>query len=294
MSEGARERLRHLALRVSERPAVVRVRSVLTATDEVGGSLLASGLAFRALFAILPALLLLVGLAGWAIEDPDARSALVADVVRRVPPLAGPIADTLDKLVRERGTISLIGLVGSLWGASAFYGSLDGAMGLLFPGGTPRGPLEQRVRGVVGVALLLGAAVASVLLGSAWSYAEASIGGREAGLWRFVGPLATAALMILAVFLVFRIVPTAPPSLRAALPPAIVAGFGLAILTNLFALIAPRLVGGLAAFGILAALFGALLWLEYGFQLVVTTAAWARLRRDDEVEAFSGEAGGET
>jgi YihY family inner membrane protein len=293
MIAGARDRLQRVAIRISHLAAVRRIQAVLAGAEEAGGNLLAAGLAFRALFAMLPALLLLVGLTGWAVGDPEARAAIIADIVRRVPPLEGAIADTLDQLVRERSTISLIGLLGSLWGASSFYGSLDTAMSRLFPGGKPRGPIEQRIRGVLGVVVLLGAAVATVLLGSAWSYAETALGGREAGVWRLAGPVLTALVMVVAVFVLFRIVPTAPPSPRAALPPAIVAGVGLALLTDLFALLAPRLVGGLAAFGVFAALFAALLWLDYGFQLLVDSAAWARLRRDDQVEAFSGEAGGE-
>jgi membrane protein len=268
--------------------------AVMAAADEAGGSLLAAGLAFRALFALLPLLLLLAGLSGWFIADAEARAAVVADIVRQIPPLEGPLAETLDRLVRERGAVSVLGLLGSLWGATAFYGSLDEAFGRIFPGGRRRGELERRIRGLVGVTALLAGAIGSIVAGSFWSYAEAVLPAQEVGFWRLFGPAISAASMVAAVWLLYLLVPTAPPSPGAAFLPALVAGIGLAIMTNLFALVAPRLVGGLAAFGVLAALFGALIWLDYGFQLVVNAGAWARLRRDDRRISISGEEAGET
>lgn len=288
-----RGRLVAMVQQVQEHPRVRRLQAVMSAAGEAGGPLLAAGLAFRALFAILPALLLIAGVSGWFIVDAEARAQLIAQLVRRVPPLEGPLAETLDRLVRERGAVSVIGIVGSLWGASAFYGTLDEAMARLFPGGRVRGELERRVRGVVAVVGFLGAAVGSIIAGSAWSYAEGLLPASDAAIWRLVGPALSALFMIAGVLIVYRVVPTAPPSWRAALPPALVAGIGLAILTNLFTLLAPRLIGGLAAFGVLAALFGALLWLDYGFQLLINAGAWARLRRDDQRETISGEAAGE-
>jgi uncharacterized BrkB/YihY/UPF0761 family membrane protein len=92
----------------------------------------------------------------------------------------------------------------------------------------------------------------------------------------------TIGVMIAAALLVYMVVPTAPPSLRAALPPAILAGIGIGLLTNLFSLLAPLLIGGLAGFGVIATVFGALVWLNFSYQILLYGAAWARVRRDHE------------
>ncbi len=263
-------------------PRVSRAQAVLRATDEAGGGLVAAGLAFHALFALLPALLLLSGLAGWLVDDPRTRAALVGDLVRRLPPLAGPVEQTLDRLVSDRGTFSIIGLLGLAWGASNFYGSLDVAMEHAFPGGRERNLVERRLRGFGAVGVMIAAAVATVLTGSAWSYVEGALGGGdERQFWRLVGPASTAVVMSAAVFFVYRVVPTAPPDVRAAWLPAITAGTAIALLTNFFTILAPRVIGSLQAFGVLATLFGALVWLSWVFQLLLLGAAWARLRRDD-------------
>jgi membrane protein len=281
---GWRERGERALRTVAGDERVRRLRAVLDRNDAAGGPLLSAGLAFHALFALLPALLLLSGLAGWLIEDPETRAALVGDLVRRLPPLARPVEETLDRLVSDRGTFSILGLLGLAWGASNFYSSLDEAMARLFSGGRTRNLIERRLRGLAGVAALIAAAVASVAVGAAWSYVEAAVIPDPSLIaWRFVGPAITAVLMVIAVLVVYRAVPTAPPSWTAAALPAFVTGIAIALLTNLFTFVAPRLVGGLEAFGVLAALFGALIWLNYAFQLLLLGGAWAALRRDEPV-----------
>lgn len=265
--------------RVLANPRVVTARQVMDDMGRAGGGLLAAGLAFQALFAILPALLLLVGVSGWLIEDPKTRASLVAEVVARFPPLASVVGPALQQVVTGRGALSILGLVGLAWGASNFYGSLDEAMARLFPGGRPRSFFEQRLRGLLGVVVLLGAALSTIVLGSVWSIVEASVISQgDETFWRLVSPISTALVMSAAVLFVFLFVPTAPPPVRRAILPALVVGAGIALLTNSYAFIAPRLVGGLAAFGVLAAVFAALLWFSYVFQLLMVGAAWANIR----------------
>jgi membrane protein len=269
--------------RIQAIPAVQRFQAIIQGADDAGGGLLAAGLAFSALFALLPALLALVGIAGFLIEDPERRAALITSLVARVPPLAGPISDSLEKLVSDRAPFSIIGIIGLVWGASNFYGGLDTAMARLFPGGRAHNFIEQRVRGVLALIGLVGAALGTVAVGSIWSIVEATLAtGDELFLWRLVGPGLTIVVMIVATLATYRFVPTAPPGWRAALKPAVVAGLGIGLLTTAFTLIANRIVGVLAVFGVLAALFGALIWLSYVFQMLIWGAAWARVRRDQE------------
>ena len=264
-------------------PRVIGIKAVADGVTAAGGPLLAAGLAFTGIFAILPALLFLVGVAGLFIADPEAREYVVAGLLERFPPLAAPvITETIEGLARNTGGNSLLGLLGMAWGASGFYGVLDEAMERLFPGGRTRSLLERRLRGVATIGLLIGLALAGFGLGALRStFLPVSAGAPEELRWA-ITTLLTLVLIVLAVYACYRLVPTAPPDRRAALLPAIVAGLGIALLTLLYGEIAGRLVGALRAFGVLAALFGALIWLNYVFQLLMMGAAWARFRRDRE------------
>jgi uncharacterized BrkB/YihY/UPF0761 family membrane protein len=100
---------------------------------------------------------------------------------------------------------------------------------------------------------------------------------------RILTPLGALVVLVAVVLGIFLLVPTAPPSVRAALPPAVLAGLGIGLLTNLFGLLAPWLIGGLLAFGLIATVFAALIWLNLSYQILLYGAAWARLRRDAEI-----------
>ncbi len=278
-ASGWRGRLADVGRSVTNFWVVRRVLAVMEAANAAGAPLLAAALAFTTMFAIIPVLLLLAGVLGWVVDDPQVRSELLAQLVAAVPPLEEAMAGSLETAVQARGALSIVGLVGLLWGASNFYQALDEVMRRLFPGGGVRGFVERRLRGVLAIVLLVALVVGMVLLGGLWAFLESIVGQVDLVL-SLVGPAISLLVMILVVLVVYRFVPTAPPSIRAALPPAIVAGIGIALLTNLFTLLAPLLIGGLAAFGILATIFGAFIWLNFCFQMLLFGAAWARYRRD--------------
>ena len=56
--------------RLLERPAVVVVRKVLDVYGQAPGGLLANGLAFTALFSVVPIALVTLGVAGLLVKDP--------------------------------------------------------------------------------------------------------------------------------------------------------------------------------------------------------------------------------
>jgi len=267
--------------RIAEWAPVVRARSILDAYGEAGGALIAAGLAYSALFALLPAILLVVGLTGIVVHDPASRTELVTALARHIPPLH----DLFDLALREvsNGAVqfSLLAVVGLVWGASRFYAALDDAFARIFRDETPRGVLARTLRGIVSVGALMIAFLGAIALTSVASFLEESLvagggAGREAS--RLISPLLAAALFTLAIAVVYRFVPPRRPPWSTIAPPALVVGIALAAFTDLFVYIAPRLIGSLALYGAIAASFAALVWLSVGFQALLLGAAWIRER----------------
>ena len=248
----------------------------------VGGGLLSAGLAFSALFAIVPALLALVALLGIVIDDPIRRGQIVQWVVDQVPPLQQVASTVLDTLVSGSRIGSVVGLVGVLWGASGFYGALDGALSLVFPGSGGRGVIEQRLRGMVGVLALVGMVVAAVVVDSVVGVAASIVHVPGIDLYRVAAPVVACAVGVVVTGVVYFVVPRNGPSLRAAFAPAFAAGIAIGLLTSLFGLVAPLLVSGFSALGVIASVFAALIWLNLVFQVLLYGATWASLRRDAE------------
>jgi len=205
----------------------------------------------------------------------------------------------IDGLADSGRTGTVLGLLGLLWGASGFYGALQGAMQRMFPGPRQRDLLRTRVRGVITVVLILGsmlvAVVVIVLVPSltAWlSERCRDLDVMLAGLLRQACQLdigaggsaivvaATIAIAFLAALAVYTIVPPDGASLAQASWPAAVVGVAIGLFTSLFAWIAPYVVRQWQALGIVGDVFIALIWFNLVFQALVYGAAFARLRRD--------------
>lgn len=263
-------------------PPLAEGRAIVAADKAADGSLLSAGLAFRAIFAVLPALLLLSGLLGLLVDDPLRRAEVVASALRLVPgPVIEPFRTGLEGLAEGARAFSIVGSVALAWGASGFYGQLDAAVARLIPGPRRRGALADRVRGLGAIVAVAAAVVLASLGGAAWSFVASAVGLGGFDLAVLAEGLAVATLVLAGLdFVVYRAVPVAPPSAAAAIWPALGAGFGQAVLTVSFAFLAPWLVGSLAAFGALVGLLAAMIWLQLVARLLVIGAVWARRRRD--------------
>lgn len=279
--KGWRKDLDQVIQRVLRVKVIRTTLAVMDTAGQAGAPLFSAALAFATLFAVVPLLLLFAGVLGWLIQDAVQRAALLEQLVSYLPPLADVLSGSLEGVVRERGTLSIIGLVGLLWGSSSYYAALDEVMRRIFPGGGVRSFISQRLRGIATVVVLAGLMVSMLFLSSLFVILSDVVG--DLAVWRVLAPVVALGVMVIVVLAIYLLVPVASPSWRAALPPAIGAGIGIGVLTNLFGLLAPLLIGGMLAFGVIATVFGALVWLSLSYQILLYGAAWASLRRDAEV-----------
>jgi membrane protein len=260
------------------------VRRVLDRYGASGGGLLAGGLAYAALFAIVPAVLLLAGVVGLFVADPVERAKFVDILVGVLPPLRDLIRVVLEEAARDAGPVSIIGAIVLVWGTSRFAVAFQDAIARVMGGDRERGLLARNLGALGAVALLIAVIVASTVLSGVLAFLEAGVaagvlqvlsGAISIGLG-VVPVLATVAAMIL----VYRIVPTPAPPWRAVILPGIAAGLALTVVARLFAYVAPRLIGSAALLGTLATAFAALAWLALSFQAILIGAAWVRDRVD--------------
>lgn len=257
-------------------------RRVMDRFGTAGGGLLAGGLTYAGLFALLPALLLLTAVVGFVVSDPARQRAIVEGIGQSLPPLAPFVDALLDQLAAGASVAGVIGLVGLAWGASRFYGSLDNAFARIFDTAPKRSFVARTVRGLVSVVLLIAVFLAALILtGIASFLAEqtASRLGADTGtLWRVVTPFLTLVVFVAAMAVIYRVVPARPVPWRTLASPALLVGLALTVLTLLFSYIAPRLIGSAALYGTFVAIFAAMIWLSTGFQLILLGAAWLRER----------------
>ena len=268
--------------RFLDAPRVVEVRAVLDTYGRAAGGLLANGLAFSTMFAAIPTLLLILGLAGWVANDTAVRDAISNALIAAFPPLEDLIESALDAISQGAVAASVLGVIGLVWTVSQLYGALDVAFARIYTGIPERDIVRRTARGFLVVALLAVGIIALVLLAGL----AATLGSRSDGRESFAASIASIAsswpmmilLAILAVLVVYRTLPPRAPSLRAELLPAVLVGTGIVILTQVFAFLVPRLVGVAALAGSLASAFIALAWLSFSYQALLYGAAWVRIR----------------
>lgn len=265
--------------RVGGLPAVRTLIALLTVYDGAGGGLMASGLAYAALVALLPGFLLMVAVFGFMVHEEATREQIVSAIATAVPPLEDVARTAFQQVSAGAVPTGLVGFVGLLWGASRFYAALDYAFSRIFRGTRHRNEIERTFRGVVTTGLLV--VVPLVALGvnwvASWLLDQAPLGIAR-WLWQLASPLGSFVLFVMGTALVFRFVPSARVPWRAYLRPAILVGLALAALAQLFAFIAPLMTRIAAIYGPFVAVFALLAWLSVSFNVLLLGASWTRLR----------------
>ncbi len=253
---------------------------------EVGGGLIVGGLAYAALFALIPSLVLVVAALSWLIDDPATRAEAIQLVADAFPALQDVASPALDGVSQVAAVGSVVAIATFAWAASGLYVSLTRAMERFFPGERV-GTVLARAAGVLIVVLIVIAVLAGVLVAGVLSVIAAALGLDEGSLLAIVGGIVALAGAAALAYAVYRVIPTAPPSARAARVPAALVGLVIGLMTLLYSFISPWLVAGYQAFGVMASVFVALIWLRVVFLAMIYGAAMAK-HRDASTHAPAG------
>jgi len=265
-------------------PAVRTLVATLAVYDRAGGGLVAGGLAYSALLALVPGALLVASALGVLITDPATQDRIVEAIATAVPPLEEVVRLALESVAAGAVPTTILALLGLLWGSSRFYAALDYAFSRVFHEERRRNELVRTLRGVLVTILFVGVPIAALIVGSiaSWVLDLAPDAGSSSGLGRtlyqLAAPIGSFLLFVGVVSLVYRFVPPQRLPVRAFLRPAILVGLALAVFTQLFTFIAPRLLGTAALFGAFVAVFGVLAWLSISFNMLLLGASWTRVR----------------
>ena len=267
--------------RVLALPLVRFVMAVLDTYGKAPGGILANGLAFAALFSALPTTLLVLGIAGLVASGTQFQAELAAALGQAFPPLADLFDDVLAAVSQGAGAASIIGLVGLLWGVSQFYATLDLAFSRIFSDAPERDFARRTLRGFVWVLLLIGAVLVVLILAGLSSLIDTvlpdTLDSMRPIRTLLTSPLTVLVFGVVAVAIAFRVLPPKAPRWRSILPPAILVGIAITVLTQIFTFLVPFLVGAAAIAGSLASAFIALAWLSFSFQALLYGASWVRV-----------------
>ena len=254
-----------------------------------GGGLIVGGLSYAALFALIPTLIIVVAGIFLLVDDPQLRQDAVDLLAEAFPAFAG-ITDTAVQGANELAAVGgVIALLGFFWGASGLYLNLTRAMERFFPGERVSGLLARVVGALLVVGIIVGVLAAVFVAGVVTVIARALELDTE-WILAAAGALGTLLIATAIAYGIYRVMPANPPAARSARLPAALVGVAIALMTLLYSVISPWLVSGLEAFGVMASVFVALVWLRVVFMAMVYGAAMARYRDFVAAAAILGEA----
>jgi membrane protein len=236
---------------------------------EARASQAAAGMAYYALFSLFPLLLFLVAAGSFVLDSEQAYQQAVGLVTEAVPISRELIESNFQQVLKLRGPVGIVGLVGSLWSASGFFTTLASQINRAWPKADARHFLARRLvaLGMVGsLAALLALSLISSAVLNLLPRLQVPLGGGvsvyETPLWAV---LSNAVPWLLTVFLFLGLylwVPNTPVEGSAALGGALVAAAAWEVASNAFAW---YLGSGLArykvVYGSLGAVVALMLWI---------------------------------
>jgi membrane protein len=283
------QRLEPIATQLIGDRRVVRARAVVVRFGEPGGGLLAAGIAFNTLFALIPLAIFASGVIGIFVQDPASQEAIAEFLTGLAPPLASFLDTAIGDLANASASLTIIGLVGAAWGTTRLYASVELGIEAMFIGVKARGIVSKTLRRAMFILVIAGLIAAAVVAATVGSIVleRTSATGLLALVQSVVLFALPYVLGVLAVLVVYQVVPPVRPPRSALVPPAVGAGVLMVGITQVFTLIAPRLVSANPFYGTLGTVFVALAWLNLISMILLVGAAWVRVRMlsDEEVAA---------
>ena len=269
------------------RPVLQRAIGIGAVYRVSGGPIIASGLAYATLLALVPMLALVI--AGLSLVADDETRSTAIDVLVTAFPAISALAPAVEGAAQHAVIGSVGALIGTAWAASGLYFYLTRAMEQFFPG-KPVSGLMARATGVILVVLVIIGLLAAVVVSGILSVVASALAFDAAWLVPVIGASLTLAAASGITYAVYRTVPSAPPPAASALLPAFLAGTCIGLLTLFYGLLSPWLASAFEAFGVVASVFVALVWLRLVFMMVTFGAAMARYQEEVLIARLAGAA----
>lgn len=230
MTPTARERLA---------PLKAKLNRFLAAYGEREVPMRAAALTYYAFFTLFPLLLLAATVVGYlvAIDAELAqrlRHAMVLSLQEVMPQAGTTVNQTLNSLAGSATPLGIVGVIGLLWGATGSVNAVGSAINRIFDPTAPMPGWVQRLKAGLAIAAIGGLAISINLAGIVLPLIAASIGiVPPAVILRLSLQFVGAAVAFL---LMYRLLPTRPPSWGHAVEGGLVGAGLFTVLQVLFSL----------------------------------------------------------
>lgn len=266
------------------------VRLSIARFIEMRGTESAASMAYYALFSLFPMALFLVSMLGYIIDSESAYRYAVL-VIRGIFPFADVVLnENLRTIIALRGTVGVIGVIGTLWSASGYFDVLANGINRAWPKVKLRSYVHNRAIALammVALLLLLALSLISTALVNLLPRLLLSQGGdtvQRSATWQALLTLIPAAFTFVMFLALFRWVPNKTVSWKAVLPGAALVTLAWELAKGGFALfLNSGLVNYQFIYGSLGTLIALMVWI-YLSNLISLVGAYLVATIDQRVD----------
>ena len=253
----------------------------------------ASGMAYFAILSLFQVIVLGVIVFSLLIGEGEARRILIGRLESALPLEPGTVSAVVGSIIESRGGVTIVSVPLLAWGAIGFFGALSTGVGRAFATTTRRPFWQDKL---IALFLLGGSGLLTLIavgIGLAESIASRLAeripgGGRSgellAGLVAFALPI---MLVLVALLVIYRVVPNRRVSFRQVLPGAIVATLLFTALRAGFTWYATDVARYESFFGPISAVISLLVFLHFASMVVLLGAEIARANVLEDDEAMT-------
>jgi membrane protein len=277
------KRLLEAADRWAGRWRTTRVgRRAIAGFAEHHGADVASSMAYFAILSLFQVVVLGVIVFSFVVGEGEARRIVIGRLETALPLEPGTMGAIVQSIIDSRGGVTIVSVGILAWGAIGFFGALSTGVGRAFATSTGRPFWQDKLIGLLlmgGAGLLALIAIGIGLTESiAARLATRFPGGDRAGslVLDLFGLLLPILLVLIALLLIYKIVPNRRVTVRQVLPGAIVATLLFTILRASFTWYATDVARYESFFGPISAVISLLVFLHFASMVVLLGAEIAR------------------
>lgn len=255
------------------------------------GPSVASSMAYFAILSLFQVIVLGVIVFSLLMGEGEARRVVIGRLESALPLEAGTVTSVVESIIESRGGVTIVSVPLLAWGAIGFFGALSTGVGRAFATSTRRPFWQDKL---IALFLLGGSGLLTLIavsIGLAESIAarlaDRIPGGGRGGelLVDLVGFALPIVLVLIALLVIYRVVPNRPVTLRQVLPGAIIATLLFTALRASFTWYATDVARYESFFGPISTVISLLVFLHFASMVVLLGAEIARANvlEDDEL-----------
>jgi membrane protein len=240
---------------------------------------MAASIAFFSFFSIFPLGLAVISIGSLAFDSAEVQSELAEILGDALPLAAGFVRDTVEAVFRYRGTASVGSVIALLWSGRKVFGAVSRGVNEELELERPHpgflSPLRQFVLAVGVPLLLLLLLGVSTLVDLIPQFLPDGAGARV--ISPLAGQAASLIVVLVALTILYRVVPYHPPTWSALLPAAVLAGVLFQVCRTVFVIYFGRMADLEAVYGSLTSVILVLIWLYVSGRVLLLGAdmIWA-------------------